>query len=644
MEGASFFGHLWWPALVLAAAALLVWGSSVKNGFVFFDDDQAILYNPLLRQPSFGRFFSGQNLGMYAPLTWLTYWLGSAFSGQNAWGYHLLSLLLHAGNSVLIFNLLRQLTGRHWAAFAAALLFAVHPVQAEAVCWAAALSTVLFSTFYLAGALAYLHWLQRQKSGWLATSVVVFVLACLSKSAAVTLPLVLVAIDYYYLGRPGRKHWQAKLLYVPVSLFFGFKTFLTRAQEGHDIQAASSAFNALDRCWMIAQTILFYPVKLLIPFGYSLDYPFLKSAGVWPWTYYAAPVVLIGLAVLIWKKLRSQREVLFGLALYLLPLLVMLPVSTVGSFELRSDRYVYISCAGLFFAAAIALQKLPTVPLRNGLLVALGLALGLLAYRQSTIWKDGVQLFENCVSATPESSLCHCNLGYNDLINFDNPGAIQHYSAALKYDPASVEAYNGRGQAYLGQRKIPEALADFNAAIQAGIVTPKLFLNRGKCLVLLGRFSEAIPSLNRSLELEPRSPEAYYFRGVAHQKTNASDQALADYNQALRLNPNYVEALVDRGMLQYGAGRYAESIADHTQALRLASPAMQLTVLVNRASAYLRSGQTDLALADANRALSMNAGDARIYQLRAAIYHALGQEAAAQADVQKMQQLQTGGG
>ncbi len=639
-DGFSFFAHSWWSALALAAVALLVWGSSVPNEFVFFDDDKAILYNQALRQPSLGKIFSGQNLGMYAPMTWLAYWLGQAFSGQEAWGYHLISLVLHAINGVLVFTLLRQLTGRHWAAFAAALLFAVHPVQAEAVCWAAALSTVLFSTFYLASILAYLRWTGAGNSGWLALSVGIFLLSSLAKSAAVTLPLVLIAIDYYRFGRPERKYWLAKIPFLAISVFLGLKTFSTRAQEGHDIQIASEAFSLIDRFWMVAQTILFYPLKLLVPFGYSLDYPFLKSAGVWPWTYYAAPVVLIGLAVLIWKKFRSQREVLLGLALYLLPLSIMLPFSTVGSFELRSDRYIYLSCAGLFFVLAIALQKLPSAMLRNGLLAALGLALSLLAYRQSTVWKDGVYLFENCVDKTPESSLCHCNLGYNDLLHFDNPGAVQHYTAALRYDPGVVEAYNGRGQAYLGLRKIPEAFADFDAAIRAGIVTPKLFLNRGKCLVLLGKFADALPDLSRSLELEPRSPEAYYFRAVAHQKTSAFDRAVADYTQAIQLNPNYIEAWVDRGMLHYTAQRYPQSIADQTQALRIGPPSMQPMILGNRASAYLLSGQAALALADANQALSINANDVRAYQIRAAIYQALGQPAAAQADLQKMQQLQ----
>ncbi|MEO6758874.1 MAG: tetratricopeptide repeat protein, partial [Saprospiraceae bacterium] len=528
-----------------------------------------------------------------------------------------------------------------WLAFAVGLLFAVHPVQAEAVCWAAALSTVLFSTFYLLSALAYIRWLKGASGAWLAVSIGVFLLSSLSKSAAVTLPLLLVAFDYYRLGKPESRHWLAKIPYLAISLVFGFYTLVTRTQEGHDIQAASSAYSVLDRFWMICQTTLFYPAKLLVPLGFSLDYPFLKTGGVWPLSYYAAPVILLALGYLVWLKLRHNREVLLGIALYLLPLCIMLPHSTVGSFELRSDRYVYISCAGIFLLAALALQKLPTALLRNGVLIAVAMLLASLAYRQSGVWTNGVQLFENCVEQTPKSALCHCNLGYNDLISLDNPGAVQHYSEALKYDSATVEAYNGRGQAYFGLRKIPEALADFDAAIRSGIVTPKLFLNRGKCLVILSRPAEAIPDLSRSLELEPKAAEAYYFRAVAYDKTGAPDKALADYGQAIQLNPNYVEALVNRAMLEYNAQRYTEAIADNTTALNIAAAAVQPMILCNRANAYLLTGQLQPALADVNQAIRINANDPRAYQSRAAIYQALGQSAAAQADLQKIQQLQT---
>ena len=633
----SFFERPWLPELALAAAAILVFAASVGNGFVFFDDDKAILYNKALQSPSLGKFFSGQNLGMYAPFTWMAYWLGSAFSGQDAWGYHALGLALHALNAVLAFSFLKNLTGRHWAAFFAALLFAVHPMQAEAVSWAAALSTVLFSTFYLLSLLAYLRWRRSPTLPWIGLSLLAFLAACLSKSAAVTLPLVLVAVDFYLNKKELRKYWLSKIPYIILAIAFGLYTFSTRAKEGHDIEATSAAFSALDRFLMICQTLLFYPVKLLAPLGYSVSYPFVKMDGVWPWTYYAAPLALIALAGLVWRYWRNLPERLLGLALYLLPLSVMLPFRTVGSFELRSDRYVYLSSLGLFFLAGVLLEKIrPST--RNGVMLAAAGLFGFLAFRQTEVWSDGVKLFQNCVDKTPESSLCQCNLAYNELISMDFENAAYHYSEALKYDPTTIEAYNGRGQAYFQLRRIPQALADFDQAIQAGIVTPKLFLNRGKCLVMLNRPQEAVPDLTRSLELEPKSAETYYFRAVANEKTGHPDLALADYGKAIDLNPKYVEALVNRGILLYDARRFDDAAADYSAALAAAPPQVQPMILVNRANAYLQTGKLDDALADANAAVQLNPQYARGYHTRGAVHLKRGEMAEAAADLARAQE------
>jgi tetratricopeptide (TPR) repeat protein len=631
----SLFDNFWVLAAILIAVTVAIYLPSLFNGFVFFDDDKAILYNNALKNPSLSKFFSGQNLGMYAPFTWLAYWLGSALSGQEAWGYHLLGMALHALNTVLVFAFLKQLTGKNWAAFFAALLFAAHPVQVEAVSWAAALSTVLFSTFYLLSLLAYLRWRASSVPLWMGFSLAAFVAACLSKSAAVTLPLVLVAIDFYLNDNRLGKNWRSKIPFFAAALLFGIYTFVTREREGHDIEATSAAFSALDRFFMICQTILFYPVKILAPFGYSISYPFVKINGAWDWTYYAAPIVLLALGIFIAKKWRDKPDLLLGLALYLLPLVVMLPFRTVGSFELRSDRYIYLSCVGLFFLAAVFLEKIkPQV--RNGLMAALAVAFGWLAFGQTAVWKDGVTLFKNCTDKTPESSLCQCNLAYNELLNLDFQGAVHHYSEALKYDPSTIEAYNGRGQAYFQLKKIPEAYADFDNAVKAGIVTPKLFLNRGKCLVMLSRPQEAIPDLTRSLELEPNSPEAYFFRAAAREKTGDPENALRDYTQAIQLFPNYVEALVNRGMMHFNAGRFGEAVGDYSAALKVAAAGVQPMILNNRANALAQLGKLDEALADANKALSLNQNYAIGYRTRAMIYTRLGQSDKAQADLQKV--------
>lgn len=632
-----FFNHAFLPVLVLAGVACVAWVSSLGNDFVYFDDDKAILYNRALQNPSLGKFFSGQNLGMYAPLTWIAYWIGKGLSGDQAWGYHAISVLLHAINAVLVFLSLQRLTSRNWAPFAAALLFAVHPMQAEAVCWAAAQSAVLFSTFYLLAFWAWINWSKSGRAPWYALAFLSFILACLSKSAAVTLPLLLVAADLYLQKSwKNTAFWMQKAPFFALSLYFGFYTFSTRAQEGHDIAASSSVFSAADRFFMVCQTLLFYPVKLLMPLGYSVAYPFVKTDGHWDWTYFIAPLVLAALGFAVWKFWRRKPEYLLGLALYLLPLSVMLPFRTVGSFELRSDRYVYLSCVGLFFLGALLLEK-QKPQLRAVVLGVAALILIPLANWQTQVWKNGVNLFENCVNKTPESALCQCNLAYNELITNNFEKSAKHYSEALKYDPNTVEAYNGRGQAYLNLRKVPEALSDFDNAIKAGIVTPKLFMNRGKCLVMSQRFEEAIPDLSKSLELEPKSHEAYFFRALARDKTGDQAAALEDYGSAIALKTDNIEALINRAQIYFNAKQYAEAIADQTKALSFAADQVKPLILNNRATANLFAGNVQAAMDDANQALSINPNYTRARQTRASIWQKMGNLEKMQEDLRSVE-------
>ena len=248
----GLFDRKWLPEALLIAAAFVVYALSLNNGLVYFDDDKAILYNHALQNPSLGKFFTGQNLGMYAPLTWIAYWIGSLISGQEAFGYHLLALICHATSSVLVFNILKTLGGRSWLAFFCALLFTVHPIQVEAVSWAAALSTVLYAAFYLGSYRAYLNFANATEKGtptlpWIVLSLVLFMASVLSKSAAVTLPVLLVATDFLFYKKLMGKLWTSKILYFILALGFGYYTFVTREAEGHDIALSSAAFTLADR-------------------------------------------------------------------------------------------------------------------------------------------------------------------------------------------------------------------------------------------------------------------------------------------------------------------------------------------------------------------------------------------------------------
>jgi tetratricopeptide (TPR) repeat protein len=632
--GHSFFDHAWLPVLVLVAATVATYLGSLGNGFVAFDDDKSIWYNEYIKHPTFSGIFGAQSLGMYAPVTILGYTVVYQLFGENAPAFHVAGLLVHLLNVVLAYYLMLRIQDRTWAAFFVALMFGVHPMLVEPVSWVSGLSTPIFSCFYLVSLHLFLSYLDGKgpKFYWLA--LLVFILSGLSKSAAATLPLMLVALDWWRSGKLDRDTFISKWPFWLISIGLVGATFLTRSAAGHDV-GSTDAFSIVDRVFMISQTLFFYPVKLLVPFDYSISYSFIKTAGAWRFDYYLALPALALLGWWLFKYWNKQREITLGLAMYALPLCLMLPVVSVGTFEMRSDRYAYLPSLGIFFLLMLLVEKIKSPALRYGLLAGLAALFSFQAMQQSKVWKDGTALFKNCVDKTPKEALCQCNLGYSELLSLQFDASIEHYTNTLALDKSYVEAYNGRGQAYLSVNKIPEALDDFTKAIEAGIVTPKLFFNRGKCLAMLSRFADALPDLSKSIELEPKSAETWYFRAFSHEKTASLDNAFRDYSKAIELNPNYVEALVNRGLLYYNAQQYQESIADNTTALNISSAGIKPMILVNRANALLQSGKLPEALADVNNALQLNPNYPRAYKSRAAIYQKLGQAEKAQEDLQR---------
>ncbi|HLP93193.1 MAG TPA: tetratricopeptide repeat protein [Saprospiraceae bacterium] len=640
VSGGFQFEPAWLWAVVLTVVTVMAYYLSLDNGFMVFDDDKAIRYNNLIKNPTFRGLFMANNLGMYAPITWCGYALVYALAGESASAFHTFSLLLHIGCVLSVFTLMRMLQSRAEVAFFTALLFALHPMQVEATSWIAGQSALTFSLFYLLSLMAYVQWQNSQRALFFGLSIVAFLLSVLSKSAAVTLPVLLLALDWYKNGTVTLKNVLAKAPYFVVSLIFGLYTFSTREAEGHDLVVSSSAYNLFDRFLMVCHSLLFYPVKLLLPFKLSIFYPMQKTDGVWSIDYYLAPLALAAIGWAAWKYGRRDRVIGLAALWYLIPLAVMLPYVSVGTFEMRSDRYVYISSVGFFLLLVYLAQRIPA-EIRRGALIGMALLFGFLTLERSQVWNNEVSVFRDCVDKYPDAPLCNCNLAYGELLNLEFEPSVQHYTKALALDPSYVEAYNGRGQAYFQLKKFPEAFSDFDNAIKAGIVTPKLFLNRGKCHVILSRPAEAIPDLAKSLELEPRNPETWYFKAVAEGKTGDLAGALKDYSKAIELNPQYVEALVNRGLMYFNEQKFDEAIADYTAAL-----AVRPDIIIarnNRAMAYLSKGMLNEALADVNKSIEAQSNYPKSYETRAKVYTLMGKTAEAAKDLEKVKTLTSGG-
>lgn len=624
--------------LILAGATFVVYYASLSNGFMVFDDDRAIRYNDLIKHPTLKGLFGSQNLGMYAPVTWLGYTLVYQLFGENASAFHAFSLLLHIGCVAALFTLLNLIQPRKEVSFFTALLFALHPMQVEATSWIAGQSTLSFSLFYLLSIIAYVTWQDNKKGVWYGMALFAFLCSALAKSAAVTLPIMLLAFDWYKNGKVTLQNVLNKAPFLIISLVLGLYTLSTREAEGHNLVVTSSAYSTLDRFLMVVNTLLFYPWKLLAPVQLSVFYPFNKIDGQWSPEYYISPFILAGLVWFLWKNTAKAKEIGLASLWYFLPLTIMLPYVSVGTFEMRSDRYIYISSAGFFFLLVWLAQKAPVL-IRRGVLTAAAAVLGFLTFEHTKVWKDEVACFQNCVDLYPDAPLCNCNLAYGELLNNKYEDCVKHYTQTLKIDSTYVESYNGRGQAYFMLKKFPEALADFDKAINSGIVTPKLYLNRGKCLVILNRPTEAMPDLVKSIELEPKNPETWYYKASAESKNGDVDNALKDYSSAIALNPAYIEALVNRGAIYASRKQYEEAVTNYSKALEYKLIPMAASMaLNNRALAYIELGQTEKALADVNNSIAQVSTNKKAYEIRSKIYMSMGQTAKAQEDLAKLSQ------
>ncbi|MBN8678367.1 MAG: tetratricopeptide repeat protein [Chitinophagales bacterium] len=521
-----------WLPWVLAALGFVLYSTGFSNEMVGMDDHTATVDNPAVKD---FLIFNGFNLGMYAPLTWIGYQIAYILGKESPNWYHMLSALVHFANVLLVFRLFRKLDFNLAVSAVVALFFAIHPLQVEAVAWIAGFSTPLFSMFSLLAMNYYLKHTSEEGSGWGKNywlAVTMFLLACLAKSAAVTLPLTLLVLDLWKKRGFNTKIILEKAPFFAISLAFGALTLYSRQYAGQLNQPAD--FTLLDRGLMACHTVLFYWKKLLFPTGLSIWYPFEKVNGAWSWDYYAAPAILAALLFGAWKSRAVMPLLWIGALFYLSNIILALPWSTFGTFELRSDRYNYLAGLGIF----VMLASLPDFlkekrPSWTGAAwaVLLGLAFVWLVTSALRIrdWKNTTTLIDKAIAATG-----------------DNFG----------------KAYYWRGMAYGKATDAQKAIQDFTKAIQRNPQLYEAYKFRGNIFGMLKNYEASINDLNVFLEHYPNEVPELYNRGLSYANLDRNQEAIADFNKAIELDTTFARVYRARGNCYLRLGETEKGNAD----------------------------------------------------------------------------------
>ncbi len=618
-------------AVILIAVTLAIFSSVGKHEFVW-DDRSAITENPYLNDATVGKalaFWQRPDAKLYIPLTDIA-WAAIAAVSENPAGsinrfnpgpFHWANLFFHVVAVLVVYALVRRLVANEWTAGAAALLFGLHPLQAEAVARAAGLKEVLSGLLSLVALWQYLLFAESQTSFAAPASAgktfaakgkppksrvahylfatVALVLGLLAKPAAAAVPIIAWMFDYFYFQRSWREtaRWLGGWMVLAL-IFIGVARWVQ----------PESQLSVVTPVWMrpliALDALAFYFYKLIFPLQLSLDYgrtPIVAARQ--GWIYYTW-IVPLGVGAFLWAWRKQERQLVGAAAIFvagLLPVLGLLPfdfqqISTVA------DRHVYLAMLGpaLGFAWAMSRWQSKAVCVAGGALLA---AFAVKTTLQTDLWRSNSSLFEQTLAQNPNSWLAHHYLALDAAKSGADKRALEHYQAALKLNPDFIETHYQLGNLLAAQGDIDGAKEHYRKVLRADPRTVKVYYNLGNALARSTRLTEAVEQFEKGLALDPANASVHnnlahalvrqsrfaeaieHYRKALISEPNAADihyglahalaghgevqPALEHYLEALRINPQYAGAYYNVGVILARRGQTNDAILRFRQALTI---------------------------------------------------------------------------
>lgn len=570
-------------ALLLALTTLLVYLPAARDGFINFDDqtyvtENSVVQNGLTWAGIKWAFITGHGSNWH-PVTWLSHMTDCELFGLNPGGHHLVSVLFHAANAALLFGLWFRLTGRLWPAAFVAALFAWHPLHVESVAWVAERKDVLSTFFALLTLLSYTRFVQNSEVGsqksetarigfqisdlqppasrfyWLA--LIFFALGLMSKPMLVTLPCVLLLLDYWPLRRVSGDKWQvsgALRLTIEKWPFFlltaasSVVTFLVQSQQGGNAVASLEMVPLHYRFYNTLISYGRYLLKTIWPVDLAVIYPLPEHVA---WMNAAAAVSAAGLLLiswLVWRGGRACPYLLVGWLWFLGTLVPVIGLVQVGSAAL-ADRYTYFPLIGIFIAVTLGIGDLADrwrIP-KMGLAVAGALVLAAclaLTENQLRYWRDSETLFAHALAVTEDNHVAHVDLGAALEQKGKLNEALAQYRAAEKLAPELYHIHNNLGNLLDTLHQPEAALAEYREAIRRNPGLAFLHNGAGTVLAELGRYPEALAEFTNAIRLDPAFAAPHARMGDTLLKQGRDAEAVVQFNESVKLEPMNYQTLI----------------------------------------------------------------------------------------------------
>ncbi|MEN6459719.1 MAG: tetratricopeptide repeat protein [Thermoguttaceae bacterium] len=566
--------------LLLLLATIGIYGQTLRHGFVNYDDPKYVVRNTAVRGGLTAEgivwAFTARESCNWHPLTWLSHMADCQVHRLHARGHHLTNLLLHAATAMLLFLALERMTGDRWPAAWVAALFAVHPLHVESVAWLAERKDVLSGLFFSFTLLAYAGYVRRPGS-WLRYAMVIATtaLGLMAKPMLVTMPFVLLLLDYWPLDRmatePGPR--RARRLLLEKAPLFALSALCCAVTVWAQSEAIDNGYPvALGwRLGNAAVSCAAYVAQSLAPTGLAVLYP--HPGAELPGWQIAAAIVLLAVLSLVSLVLRRRAPFLLVGWLWFLGMLTpVIGLIQVGQ-QARADRYTYLPQIGLWIALVWGVswligQRRWAVAACSAAAAAAVAGLAVSAWVQTSYWRDSKTLWNRTIACTGRNPIAHYNLGEALTSVGRGDEAIDAYRNAIREKPDYPEARYNLGVLLAARGQTDEAIAQYRAALQSAPDLSAAHCNLGVALASRGRFDEAIEHYQAALHIS-QDADIYNNLGNVELRLGRVDEAIAHYREALRLTPEYADAHSNLGIALLQCGRLAEAIVQFRRVLDL---------------------------------------------------------------------------
>ena len=648
--------------IFLAAMVWVVFGQTLGHQFVNYDDNLYVYENPEVTRgltlQGIIWAFTHVRCSNWHPLTWISHMLDCQLYGLNPGGHHFTNILLHAATAILLFLVMRRMTGFLWRSAFVAAVFAIHPLRVESVAWVAERKDVLSGMFFMLTLWAYVRYVQgvtvgrvtRGKwqvagteaatepirscftflvSGFYWLTLLLFALGLMSKPMLVTLPLVLLLLDYWPLGRvagdPGQGTGEIDCKYstpnprLSTLVFEKLPLFgLAAASCVATVFAQTTALQPFENISLALRfgnasiSCVAYLGQMFWPTGLAVLYPF-PGTGVAVSAVVLSVVLLVGITGGVIVLRRRCPCLLTGWLWYLIMLLPVIGIVQVGA-QARADRYTYLPQIGLYLLLTWAAAELSAGwryrrLVLGGFSTVILAALMFCARSQAAYWRNSESLWTRALACTSDNCIGHYNYGITVLKLGRVDEAITNFQQALRIKPNYWEAHNNLGSALLQKGWVDEAIDQYQVALQINPDCEEACYSLGNALLQKGRVDEAVVQYEKALQINPDDADACYGLGNALLQKGQVDEAIAQYQKSLHLNPAAADSSYNLANALLKKGRVDEAIAQYEKTLDIKPDYVEAHS--NLGSSLLQKGQVDEAIIHFQRALQISPGNAK---------------------------------